>query len=207
MNARSGRLVCTLVLAVGVAALGAGCVVHGEAGGGAEATAPVVFSSPPTLVAIDGSIWVVQDSDYPVYYVGDDYWVIRDRVWYRSHTYDGGWVVVDASVVPGTIVTRNHTMYVHFRGSATAKIRTAPHGDMAREEKPGVGNERKAEGEQPGNDHHTDGPRKDETSAPGVGNERTGDGVQPGQVGKGGPGAPGRDKKGEKKSEKKDDRR
>jgi hypothetical protein len=91
---------------------------------------------------------------------------------------------VDAAVVPATIVSRNHTTYVHYRGSVDAKIRPARRpGETAtaigpagpppgHEEKRGVGNQRKAEGEQPGHVPHTDNPAKDAASAPGVGNER-----------------------------------
>jgi hypothetical protein len=218
MNIRSGRLILGLVSAVGTAAFGAGCVVHGQATAGAGATAaPVVFTAPPTLVAVDGSIWVVRDADYPVYYVDDDYWVIRDGVWYRSHTYDGGWVVVEAKVVPTTIVSRNHIAYIHYRGSVDAKTRPAPGpGETnvaagpgspppARDEKPGVGNERKAEGEQPGRVPHSDGPAKDEADAPGVGNERKSEGVQPGKVGKGSAAASPPGKKAGKKHDKNSD--
>jgi hypothetical protein len=198
MKTRNGHLIWTFVFAAGTAAMGTGCVVHAQASGAAEATAPVVFVGPPTLVAVDGDIWVVRDADYPVYYVDDDYWVIRDGVWYRSHAYDGGWVVVEASVVPTTIVSRNHTTYIHYRGSGEAKTRPAPRpGEAvaatapaspppAHDEKPGVGNERKEDGDQPGHNPHTQGPAKDEASAPGVGNERKSDGAQPGQVGRGG---------------------
>ncbi len=217
MNERSGQLICALALAIGTGALGAGCVVHAQASGGAEATAPVVFVGTPTLVAIDGGVWVVRDSDYPVYYVDDSYWVIRDGVWYRSHAYDGGWLTVEVSAVPTTIVTRSHATYVHYRGSATAQIRSAPRpGETAtatgpgspspaHEEKPGVGNERKAEGEQPGNAPHTNGPMKDYTSASGVGNERKSEGAQPGQVGKGDPATPPPAMKSVKKDDKKKD--
>jgi hypothetical protein len=161
---KSRQVIGAIALVVGTSALSAGCVAHAEAGGGVEAQAPVVFVGTPTLVAIDDGIWVVRDSDYPVYYVDDDYWVYRDNVWYRSHTYDGGWLVVEVSVVPGLIVHRNHTMYVHYHGAATAQTRLAtrpgetaenPHGGPpGHDETPGVGNQRKAEGDQPGREPH-----------------------------------------------------
>jgi hypothetical protein len=219
MSKKSGHLIFTLVLAVGTAAVGAvgeGCVIHAQAAGSAEASAPVVFSGPPTLVAVDGGIWVVRDADYPVYFVDDDYWVIRDGVWYRSHTYDGGWVTVEARVVPTTIVSRTHTTYVHFHGAADARIRSAPRpGETAtateHEDKPGVGNERKALGEQPGHvphgdrddhDNHgdhgdhgdhrgaqADNPAKHQAPAPGTGNEHKIEGrMNAGKLGRTGPG-------------------
>jgi hypothetical protein len=209
MSTKSGHLILTLALALGTAAGSEGCVIHAQAAGSAEASAPVVFSGPPTLVAVDGGIWVVRDADYPVYYVDDDYWVIRDGVWYRSHTYDGGWVTVEARVVPTTIVSRQHTTYVHFHGAADARIRAAPRpGEAAavaeHEDRPGIGNERKAQGEQPGHvphgdhddhgdhgDHRgaqADNPAKHQASAPGAGNEHKIEGMNAGKLGRTGPG-------------------
>jgi hypothetical protein len=92
----------------------------------AEVPPPVVYSEPPTLVTVDAGVWVIRDSDYPVYRVGDYYWAYRDNVWYRSPTYDRGWIVVRAGVVPPTIVHRDHLRYVHYRGPATAETRPAP---------------------------------------------------------------------------------
>jgi hypothetical protein len=144
-----------LALVGATAALSVGCAAQAQVSGTAEVDAPVAFVGTPTLVAIDSNVWVVRDSDEPTYYVDDYYWVYRDGVWYRSPGYDGGWVRIEGSVVPPTIVSRKHAMYVHYRGDATAQVRSAPRGDGPRDhdEKPGVGNERKAEGEQPGNAH------------------------------------------------------
>jgi hypothetical protein len=144
-----------LALVGATGALGVGCAAQAQVSGTAEAEAPVAFVGTPTLVAVDSNVWVVRDSDEPTYYVDDYYWVYRDGVWYRSAAYDGGWVRIEVGIVPPTIVSRRHAMYVHFHGDATAQVRSAPHGDgpRDRDEKPGVGNERKAEGEQPGNAH------------------------------------------------------
>jgi hypothetical protein len=164
MNMKSRQVISAFALVVGTAALSAGCVAHAEAAGGVEAQAPVVFVGTPTLVAIDEGVWVVRESDYPVYYYDDYYWVYRDNVWYRSHTYEGGWLVIEVSIVPGVIVHRNHTLYVHYQGAATAQTRPAPRpgetasnphgGPPGHDEPPGVGNQRKAEGEQPGREPH-----------------------------------------------------
>jgi hypothetical protein len=106
---------------------GAGCVAHAQGTATAGAEAPVVFTSEPTLVEVDSGVWVVQDYDQPVYFVEDDYWVIRDGVWYRSHTYEGGWARVEVNVVPALIIHRDHRMYVHYHGAATAQRRLASH--------------------------------------------------------------------------------
>jgi hypothetical protein len=138
---------------------GAGCVAHAQAGASAGADAPVVFTSEPTLVEVESGVWVVRDSDQPVYFVGDEYWVVRDGVWYRAHSYDEGWVRVEVNVVPAVIVHRDHRMYVRYHGAATAQTRPAPrrhggdhHGppEHAAEAKGGP------PGQDPGHDHHGD---------------------------------------------------
>jgi hypothetical protein len=106
--------------------VGAGCVARTQGSIEAQSEAPVVFTEEPTLVEVDGGVWVVRDSEYPVYFVDDDYWVYRNDVWYRSHSYDGGWVVVEAPVVPVVVVHRDHRLYVRYHGVATAQTRSAP---------------------------------------------------------------------------------
>src|SRR5579859_1270088 len=103
-----------------------GCVATAHGSANMEADAPVVFTSEPTLVEVDSGVWVVQDYDQPVYYVNDDYWVFRDGIWYRSHGYEGGWAKVEVTVVPAVIVHRDHHMFVHYHGAATAQRRPAP---------------------------------------------------------------------------------
>jgi hypothetical protein len=166
------QLIGVLVLVGASAGFSAGCVAQAQVSGTAEAEAPVAFVGTPTLVAVDSDVWVVSDADYATYYVDDYYWVYRDGSWYRSRAYDGGWVTIEVSVVPAVIVSRNHRAYVHYHGEATARTRPAPRGDgfasnartepaggnphggpRGHEEMPGVGNQRKAEGEQPGNAH------------------------------------------------------
>ncbi|MBI2395367.1 MAG: hypothetical protein HYV09_37705 [Deltaproteobacteria bacterium] len=155
------RLLGAIAIAFATAATSAGCMMHGHASASASAM-PVEFASRPTLVAIGGGVWVVRASAHATYYVGDSYWVVREGVWYRSTTWDGGWVVVEANLVPRVIVTRNHTAYVLYQGSASAQTMDAP--EPARPEivaskdppsgkgddLPGVGNKRKEAGEQPG---------------------------------------------------------
>jgi hypothetical protein len=207
------QLVRVLAL-VGVAAgFNAGCAAQAQVSGSAEAEAPVVFVGTPTLVAVDSGVWVVSDADYATYYVDDYYWVYRDGRWYRSRDYGGGWVLIEVSVVPVTIVSRNPTLYVHFHGDATARTRSAPRGGEGfaseerresderhegnphggppghdRDEMPGVGNHRKAEGDQPGNAHG---------DSPGAGNQHHGGDSSSGDAAKD-------DKKEEKKDNKKD---
>jgi hypothetical protein len=106
--------------------LGGGCVARTQGSVEANSEAPVVFAEEPTLVEIDGGVWVVRDSEYPVYFVDDDYWVYRNDVWYRSHSYERGWTVVEAPAVPVVVVHRDHRLYVRYHGVATAQTRIAP---------------------------------------------------------------------------------
>jgi hypothetical protein len=166
----------------GTALLSLGCVAHAQAGGYADAEAPVVFVEPPTLVEVDTDIWVVRDYDYPVYYVEGSYWVYRDNIWWRSTAYDRGWARADVNVVPAVIVHRDHRAYVRYHGNATAKTRPGPREHLASDhddhrgppdhaaeqhggppghnDVPGVGNQRKPEDGNQGNARHED--KKDE---------------------------------------------
>jgi hypothetical protein len=127
---RTAQLLGALAL-IGAAVVGdVGCVAR--TGAYVEAGPPVVFVEPPTLIEIDAGVWVVRDYDYPVYYFGSSYWVYHGDVWYRSETYDGGWARIDVDIVPTVIVRRNHSAYVHYRGSATARTRVGPRGPQMR---------------------------------------------------------------------------
>ena len=217
---KSLELARVFTVMIGAAALSAGCVAHAQAGVNAEAEPPVVFTEPPTLVAVDGGVWVVRDSDYATYYVDDYYWVYRGGIWYRSHAYDGGWVVAEVGVVPTVIVHRDPAVYVHFRGEANAKTRRAPHeGEKTHEttEGPrhdeGHGDADHREGRDAHEDHRDqhedhadsdrdkDGPGKN-VPPPAAGNERKSEGAQQGRPARAGSGAPPGPKKAEKKHDK-----
>jgi hypothetical protein len=138
---RPASLTYVIVLVAATSALDMACVVRAEVAGPAEAPPPppqesppppeappppIVFVQPPVLVTIEPGIWVVQDSDYPVYQVDNYYWVYRGDVWYRSQSYSGGWAVAEVSIVPPTIVHRDQRLYVHYRGPPNAVTRQAP---------------------------------------------------------------------------------
>src|SRR5262245_9171351 len=110
------------------AALGIGCVARasGHASAYAEAEPPIVFEAPPTLVLVDSDVWVVRDYGATVYYYDGFYWHYREGIWYRASSYNGGWMTVEVSVVPQVIVRRDHRIYVHYHGEASARTRRAP---------------------------------------------------------------------------------
>ena len=198
---------------IGAGALCAGCVAHAQVGATAESDPPVVFAEPPTLVAVDGGVWVVRDSDYATYYVDDDYWVFRDGVWYRSHTYDGHWVVAEVGIVPVVIVHRDSARYVHFRGEAGARTRRAPHeGERGHETATDAPRHDEGHGDgdhHEGHDHddhadvdrHKEGEAKD-VAPPPPGSEHKSDVAHPAQPARAGAGAPPPPKKPGKKRDK-----
>ncbi len=218
---KSQTLVSVFVL-VGAAALNLGCQAHAKASMNAEAEAPVVFVGTPTLVAVGSGVWVVRDSERATYYVDDHYWVIREDTWYRSKSYDGGWAKVEASVVPTAVVSQNHAKYVKYQGEATAETKPAPRpgealtsaevkddkhphgGPPGQDPIPGVGNQRKADGEQPGNAHgiKNDPPGQDKADKSDKSDKP---GADPPGAAKPPAKAPAKktDKKGDKKSDKK----
>jgi hypothetical protein len=190
------RLLSAIAI-IGTTALSAGCMVHARASANAEADAPVTYAERPTLVAVGSGVWVVRASARATYYVNDSYWCYREGVWYRSSTYAGGWAVVETTAVPTVIVKFDHSVYVNYQGSATAQTKLAPGNDYV------ASNDKKD---------------KDDNELPGVGNKRKAAGEQPGEVGKGltkekdppkaappsSESSPKADKKEEKKPEKKD---
>jgi hypothetical protein len=60
---------------------------------------------------------VVRDCDEEVFFSGGWYWHPGPRgVWYRTHSYRGGWVVAPRHAVPGAIVRLPRGHYRHFHG-------------------------------------------------------------------------------------------
>jgi hypothetical protein len=155
------------VLVVVGAVCGFGC--HFQASARGEAESPVTYASTPTLVAAGSGVWVVRGSARAVYYTNDSYWCYREGTWYRSASWEGGWVVVQASVVPSVVVTRDHSKYVNYTGEANAETRVAPKGDLV------------ASADSPSKHPHGGPPGHDDT--PGLGNQKKAAGLQPGEVG------------------------
>jgi hypothetical protein len=151
------------------APLATGCASQTKTTATPQSEPPVTYAGTPTLVAIDGGVWVVRDSTRAAYYVDGSYWVFKDGAWYKSESYEGPWASVEAGAVPSVVVSRDHTHYVRFHGEANARTRPGPQRPEpeppataeaatppGHDENPGVGNQRKAEGEQPGHAPHAD---------------------------------------------------
>jgi len=151
------------------------CLCVGLLAGGCTATvhtgATVVAAPAPTLVAIDGGVWVVADYDDPVFFYSNTYWRWAGGVWYRSSYVNSGWVRVQVNVVPAHVRRIEHPRrYVHYHAPRGARTRAVPerhvHHEPAprgqarghREEHPG-----RAEGHRDDHrDHRQDDRRQDD---------------------------------------------
>jgi hypothetical protein len=63
----------------------------------------IVFTAPPSLVVVQPGVQVVADYDEEVFFVNDYYWHHRGPHWYRTNRYNGGWVLVEPTLVPRAI--------------------------------------------------------------------------------------------------------
>jgi hypothetical protein len=136
---RLGYLISGGMLAFPLAGCTAQAGVHAHTVAYAEVDAPppVVFAEPPTLVAIDRDVWVVEDSEREVFWVGGFYWVNHGGFWYRSTSYADGWVRADVHVVPTTIARIRLGTYVAYHRPPGAVVRIAGHATATRTVPPG----------------------------------------------------------------------
>ena len=81
----------------------------------------------PELVALDSdpSVMVVANSDEPVFFSENVYWLYRDNHWYRSHSHRSGWARVDTPPDHLRRIERP-VAYVHFRGEAQRTTANEP---------------------------------------------------------------------------------
>jgi hypothetical protein len=78
-------------------------------------------ASTPELVTMesDPSVMIVANSEEPVFYSENTYWLYRNQRWYRSSSHRGGWHEADR---PSEHVRRieRPTAYVHVRPQSNA---------------------------------------------------------------------------------------
>jgi hypothetical protein len=87
----------------------------------------------PSLVYVEPGIWVVAESDYPIFYLDNYYWMFHDGYWYRSRYYTGGWVYRPRSHVPARIGhIRYPRVYRNYRARPGMRTRKAPTRDHRR---------------------------------------------------------------------------
>jgi len=84
---------------------------------------PIIFPAPPPLVVVEPGIQVVPDLDDEVFVVDSWYWTQRDGRWFKSRDHKGGWVVVDAPLVPPLIVKQPRGKYKRWKAIAKQERR------------------------------------------------------------------------------------
>jgi hypothetical protein len=128
------RLACLLAASLGIGGLGAcaGSATGSAYGGGGAGYVSVTVRS-PELVSVEDDLYVVADADEPVFYADDQYWLYRDDRWYRSRSYDRGYVYVES---PPQRVRRirEPTAYVRYRTRQQEARRTVPTRDPWRDQ-------------------------------------------------------------------------
>jgi len=104
----------------------AGCYATTDVGyqAGYVGPAPVYTAPPaasvevdtygPDLVDVGGGVQVIADYDEPVFYTDRYYWRFYGGTWYRSNSYNGGWVVYNDVPYSVRRIDRPHA-YVHYR--------------------------------------------------------------------------------------------
>jgi len=97
----------------------------------------LVFAEPPVLVAVDRDVWVVENYDHEVFWVGGFYWVHYGGAWYRSSSYADGWVRAEVSIVPRHIVRIRRGTYVAYHRPPGAVVRVAGHATVTKTTPPG----------------------------------------------------------------------
>jgi hypothetical protein len=78
-------------------------------------------ASSPELITMesDPSVMVVANSEEPVFYSENTYWLYRDHRWYRSSSHRGGWHEADTLPEHVRRIDRP-TRYVHVRPQPSA---------------------------------------------------------------------------------------
>lgn len=78
------------------------------------------------LVEVEPGVYAVVDSGEPVYYYGNEYYVVRGGTWYRRPMWNRPWVRVSVGNVPRRIVYRDHRTVVHVRPNGRRVIHARP---------------------------------------------------------------------------------
>ena len=103
----------TLIVLFALAA--AGCYTEADVGSRASyATPDLEFVAP--------GVQVVAGFDYPVFFADGAYWRYDGGIWYRSHTYTGGWSVSYNVPVAVRRIDRP-AAYAHYHAHARGTVR------------------------------------------------------------------------------------
>jgi len=88
---------------------------------------PSIGAPLPTLVYLEPGLWVVADSNDPLFYSDGYYWLYDAGLWYRSVSYRSGFARVHMRAVPREVLSVDRPRrYAHYRPPMNARVRTGP---------------------------------------------------------------------------------
>ena len=96
--------------------LAAGCLQ----GKPPEYSGPVRVAS-PELVRVNPDVQTLADSDQPIFYVRNAYWLFHDGGWYRAPKLDATWTKVEDPPVAVAQIDQPYA-YTHFRKQAPGRV-------------------------------------------------------------------------------------
>jgi hypothetical protein len=101
----------------------AGCA-GGSGTVGYQATATYETAPMPDMAYVSPGVQVIADYDEPVFYTDGYYWRYDSNgTWYRSHTWNGGWVY--ASAPRPLLSIQSPRTYIRYRPSGYVSRRPA----------------------------------------------------------------------------------
>ncbi len=116
----------TLPIAFGAVLLVGGCA-------GTVGYSGTVETSAPDLVYVSPGVQVIADYDEPIFYSDNYYWRNDGGTWYRSRSYNAGWVY--ASPPAAVIHIDRPQAYVHYRPEGWVDHRSGGRPEPRREER------------------------------------------------------------------------
>ncbi len=126
----------TLLALFVAAAIGLPALARAQASVDVHIGLPVVL---PQLVVVSPGIQVVPGVQEEVFFVDGFYWARRDRVWYRSPSHTGGWVVMPGRGVPPGLARIPPGKYKNWKGGRAAAPAAYRGGPAAYRGGPSVG--------------------------------------------------------------------
>jgi hypothetical protein len=114
-----------IVVSMGVGALGFS--VGSTSCTGSGQVRSEFAGSQPELVWAQAGVWVVPDSDWPIFYTDNYYWLYSGGSWYSSSYYWGGWGYIQPSGVPAVFTgIGNPYRYQNYHGRNDQRRQPAP---------------------------------------------------------------------------------
>lgn len=96
---------------------------------GIDSSVSVIYDGGPEFASLPGSeLFVAQNSDLPVFSFRDDYYTLRDAIWYKSHQFNGPWEIstqtppgIDQLLVNSPFY---YARYVHITDTSGTQVKT-----------------------------------------------------------------------------------